>query len=142
VGACPTPPAPPPPPPALQGSIVKLAKISIHRLLKLGWLTQVTINQPGTVTENLYLQGGALPAYASSVGKHGRHHRKPPALLLAHGVGSAKSAGKVNVLLRATPHGRRALQHARHVKAVLVTTLRSSSGVKLSLGRRTLSLHA
>lgn len=146
VGACPTPPAPPPPPPppALQGSIVKLAKISIHRLLKLGWLTQVTINQPGTVTENLYLQGGALPAYASSVGKHGRRHHKakPVALLLAHGVGSAKSAGKVNVLLRATPHGRRALQHARHVKAVLVTTLRSSSGAKLSLGRRTLSLHA
>jgi len=145
VGACPVPPAPPPPPPppALQGSIVKLAKITIHKLLKLGWLCQVTINQPGTVTEDLYLQGGALPAFASSAGKHGRrHHKRKPALLLAHGVTSAKSAGKVNVLIRVTPRGRRVLRHARHVKAVLITTLRSPSGAKLSLGRRSLSLHA
>lgn len=144
VGACPVPPAPPspPPPPALQGSIVKLAKITIHKLLKLGWLCQVTINQPGTVTQSLYLRGGALPAFASSAGGHGRHHRKrkPPALLLARGVGSAKSAGKVNVLIHVTPRGRRVLRHARHVRAVLVTTLRSPSGAKLSLGRRSVSL--
>jgi hypothetical protein len=146
VGTCPhpaPPPPPPPPPPALQGSIVKLAKTTIQKLLKDGWLVQVTINQPGTVTDDLYLQGGALPAFAASAGR-GRHHRKPkpkPALLLARGSVMAKSAGTVDVLIRVTAGGRRALRHSRHVKAVLITTLRSDSGAKLSLGRRSVSLH-
>src|SRR5580700_4323206 len=105
VGACPVPPSPPPPPPrppALSGSILKLARTTIHKLLTSGWLTQVTINQPGTVTEDLYLQDGTLPAFASSTGKRHRHKRKPPALLLAHGSATAKSAGTVNVLIRVT----------------------------------------
>ena len=53
VGACPVPPPPPAPPaiPALQGSIFKLAHITIHKLLKSGWLDQVSINQPGTVND-------------------------------------------------------------------------------------------
>ena len=145
VGACPVPPpppSPPPPPPALLGSILKLARTTIHRLLASGWLTQVTINQPGTVTEDLYLQGGTLPAFASSVGRSRHHHkRKPPALLLAHGSATAKSAGTVNVLIYVTAKGRKVLRHARQVKAVLITTLRSTSGAKLNLERRTVSLH-
>jgi hypothetical protein len=143
VGACP-PPAPvfhPPPPPALQGSIFRLSRITIRRLLKSGWLSEVTINQPGTVIEDLYLQGGVLPAYASSR-KGRRHTRKPAALLLARGSASAASAGKVDVMIRVTPQGRRKLRHAGHVRAVLITTLRSNLGAKLDLVRRTVSLHS
>jgi hypothetical protein len=143
VGACPAPPPPPlppPPPPALQG-LLKFTRTTIHRLLTHGWLDQVTINQPGTVIQDLYLQGGTLPTFASFAGVHGhRHKRKPPALLLAHGSATAKTAGTVNVLIRVTTKGRRALRHARRVHAVLITTLRSTSGAKLSLGRRSVLL--
>lgn len=143
VGACPVPPTPPPPPPvpALQGSIFKLIRTTIHKLLKSGWLDQVTINQPGTVTQDLYQLGGAVPAYASAT--HGRghgHRRKPPAVLLAHGSASAAAAGKVNVLLRVTAKGRRTLSHKHRVRAELITTLEAGSGAKLNLETRTITL--
>jgi hypothetical protein len=142
VGACPVPPVPPPPPPApaLQGSIFKLVRTTIHKLLHSGWLTEVTINQPGTIVERLYLSDGKLPAYAAS--RHGRRHsRKPPALLLARGSAHAAAAGKVHVVLRATSQGRRVLAHVHSVRAVLITTLYSKTGSKLSLARRSLTLH-
>ncbi|HUH80889.1 MAG TPA: hypothetical protein VLZ06_06140 [Solirubrobacteraceae bacterium] len=138
VGACPAPPAPPPPPqpPALQGSVMKLGHLTIHSLLKSGWHVLVGINQPGTVVEDLYRQGGALPAFASS--KH--HTHKPPALLIARGYVTAKKAGVVSVLLRVTKKGRSRLRSAKHVHAVLLTTLHSTSGAKMGLGRRSLSI--
>jgi hypothetical protein len=143
VGACPAPPPPPPPPPpplALQGSIFKLARTTIHRFLKSGWLDQVAINQPGTVIQDLYLQDGKLPAFASS--KKGKSHARkvPPAQLVAHGTTTAKSAGTVSVLIRVTGKGRRLLRHRSQVRLVLVTTLRSNAGAKLSLARRTVTL--
>lgn len=140
VGACPAPPAPPPPPPpppALQGSIFKLVRTTIHKLLKSGWHDQVTINQPGTVIQNLFLAGGAVPAFASSRG----HRHRRPAVLLARGSAVAKSAGKVSVAIHATSKGRRILGHRKHVRAQLLTTLLSSSGAKLSLGARTVTLN-
>jgi hypothetical protein len=142
VGACPLPPVivPPPPPPALQGLISRLPRITIRKLLKSGWPTQVSINQPGTVIEGLYLQGGRLPAHASSTKKKSTPKRKPAALLLARGSTSTPVAGKVNVLLRATAKGRRRIKHASKVKAVLITTLVSSSGAKLNLGHRSVTL--
>jgi hypothetical protein len=144
VGACPVPPAPPPPPPppALLGSILKLRHITIARLLHSGWTDQVTINQPGTVIQDLYLQGGHVPASASSAGKGGhRRAHKRPAVLLARGSASTAAAGTVTVKLKPTSQGRRRLKHARSVRAVLVTTLRSASGQILSLGHRSVSLH-
>ncbi|HEV3094623.1 MAG TPA: hypothetical protein VGY30_08940 [Solirubrobacteraceae bacterium] len=140
VGACPVPPPPPPPPPpvALSGSIAKLARMSIHRLLRSGWPSQVTINQPGAIVEDLYLQGGALPAFAAT---SKRHHRKPPAVLLARGTATAAAAGTVTVVMRLTAQGRRALRHARSVKVVLIATLRAHSGTRLTLERRLLTLH-
>jgi hypothetical protein len=143
VGACPPPPPPPPlppPPPALQGSIFKLAKTTIHKFLKSGWLDQVTINQPGTVVQDLYLQDGKLPAFAA--GKKGKHHARkvPPAQLVARGSTTAKSAGTVNVLIRVTAKGRHLLRGRKQVRMVLITTLRSTSGAKLSLARRTVTL--
>jgi hypothetical protein len=139
VGACPVPPAPPPPPPApaLQGTVLKLLHTTIGKLLKSGWHNFVTINQPGTVTQDLYMLGGKLPAYASSR----RHRRLPPALLLARGSATAKSAGKVLVVMHLTKQGRHKLRGAKHVRAVLITTLRSSTGAKLSLEHRSVSLH-
>lgn len=140
VGACPVPPAPPPPPPvpALQGSVLKLVHTTIHRLLKSGWLDQVTINQAGTVTQDLYELGGAVPAYASSHRKGHRH--RPPALLLARGSASAAAAGKVSVRLHVTAKGKRALGHSHRVRAVLVTTLQARSGSKLNLETHTVTL--
>jgi hypothetical protein len=143
VGACPVPPAPPvpPPPPALLGSIFKLPRITIAKLLKSGWVDEVTINQPGTVTQDLYLQGGSVPASAASAKKPRRRHVRKPAVLLARGTTSAATAGEVSVTIRLTAQGRRALKHARSLRAVLVTTLHSASGSSLSLGRRSVSLH-
>lgn len=142
VGACPAPPPPPPPPPpplALEGSIFKLARTTINRFLKSGWLDEVTINQPGTVVQDLYLQDGKLPAFASSKGR--RHHRKlPPAQLVARGTATATSAGTVSVLIKATGKGRRLLRHRGKVQLVLVTTLKSNTGAKLNLPRRTVTL--
>ncbi len=142
VGACPVPPAPPPPPPvpALQGSVLKLVRTTIHKLLKSGWLDQVTINQPGTVTQDLYALGGKVPAYASAHGRGHGHRHKPPALLLARGSASAAAAGQVNVLLRVTAKGRHMLSHSHRVRAVLVTTLKAQSGAKLNLETRTVTL--
>ncbi|HEY2283190.1 MAG TPA: hypothetical protein VGH60_06525 [Solirubrobacteraceae bacterium] len=144
VGACPPPPSPPPSPPvppALEGSILKLAGITIHRLLKSGWHDQVTINQPGTVIQDLYLEDGKLPAFAAS--RRGRHHvrKVPPAQLVARGSAIAKVPGTVNVLLRVSGKGRHLLSHRSRVRLVLVTTLRSNTGAKLSLPRRTVTLH-
>jgi hypothetical protein len=158
VGACPVPPPPPPPPPplALMGSIVKLVQTSIHRLLQSGWSMRVAINQPGRIVEDLYLHEGALPAFAA--GKHAasartlkgtpqgaqaskRHRHKPPALLLARGTETAKAAGTFKVTMHLTAGGRRVLGHARTAKVVLIATLRANSGAKLTLGRRSLTLH-
>ncbi len=144
VGACPPPPPPPPSPPAppaLQGSIFKLAGITIHQLLKSGWRDQVTINQPGTVVQDLYLQDGKLPAFASSKGRHHRARKIPPAQLVARGSAIAKAPGTVNVLIRVGGKGRHLLSHRSRVRLVLVTTLHSNTGAKLNLPRRTVTLH-
>ncbi len=140
VGACPALPALPPPPPPLQGVIVKLIHTTIHKLLKLGLSDVVSINQPGTVTQDLYLQGGSLPALAASA-KHKHKRRAKPALLLARGTVTATVAGDVTVHLKLTKRGRARLKGARHAKATLITTLRTPGGQTLSLGRRTVSLH-
>ena len=138
VGACPAPPPVfnPPPPPALGGTIAKLLHTTIHNLLKLGARDQVTINQPGTVIQDLYLAGGKLPAFAA-----GSRHHHTPALLLAHGSATAAAAGKVTVHLKVTRRGRARLRSARGAKVVLMTTLHSRSGAKINLARHTISLH-
>jgi hypothetical protein len=140
VGACPVPPPPPAPPPlALQGFVFKLTHATIRSLLKFGWLIKVSVNQPGTVTDGLYAQGGTLPAYAASAGKH---HKPPPALLLASGTATAKAAGTVKLVLHATAKGRALLKHRQRIKAVLITTLHSTSGAKLTVSRRSVTLDA
>lgn len=145
VGACPAPPPPPPPPPApilppaLQGSLVKLIHTTIHKLLKLGWIDQVAINQAGTVTQDLYLQGGVLPAHAASA--RGRRHKSRPALLLARGVTKAAGAGDVTVHLALTKSGRRRLRNAHSAKVVLITTLHTAGGQVLNLARHSVLLH-
>jgi hypothetical protein len=141
VAGCPPvvvpPPPPPPPPPALAGSLLKLPHFTILSLLKSGWHDHVTINQPGTVTQDLYLEGGKLPAFAAST----KPHKKPrPALLVAHGAVVASSPGTVAVLLKLNKKGRLKLKSAKNAKLVLVTTLRSQSGAKINLGRHTISL--
>ena len=143
VGGCPPPPPPPPPPPvplALSGAFSKFTGISIAKLLRSGWSTHVTINQPGTIVEDLYQHSGVLPAFAAT-SKHKRPRKEPRALLLARGTVTAKAAGTVTVTMHLTSAGRRLLKHAHSDKVVLVTTLTASSGAKLALGRRFLTLH-
>jgi hypothetical protein len=142
VGACPVPPPPPPPPPplALAGSLVKLLRTSIHRLIQSGWSTHVTINQPGRIVEDLYQHQGAVPALAAT-SKRKRSHREPPALLLARGTTTTKGAGTFTVTMHLTAKGRRLLKHAHSVKVVLITTLSVASGAKLTLERHSLTLH-
>ncbi len=145
VGACPPPPPPPPAPPVvvlppLKGSILKLTRASIRNLLKSGWLTEVYIDEPGTVTEDLFAEGGRLPAHASAVSSAKHHRSPPPALLLARGSASTKAAGKVNVVLHPTGKGRSVLKRAARIKAVLITTLRNANGAQLTLSRHTVML--
>jgi hypothetical protein len=140
VGACPPPPLPPPVQPVvppLQAGIAGLVRTTLRALLRHGLSDRVEVNQPGTVVQDLYLLGGALPAHASS---HRRAHRRP-ALLLARGSARAKGAGKVTVTLRLTARGRGRLRAAKAVRAVLVTTVHSASGQTLDLPRRSLTLH-
>jgi hypothetical protein len=120
--------------PLLKGTVLKLSHTTIAKLLKSGWLVGVSINQPGTVTQDLYMVGGKLPAFAS------RKHAQPPAVLVARGATTVKKAGTVKVLVRVTAHGRRAVKHAKSVKLVLITTLRSTSGHRIDLGRHSLTL--
>ena len=122
VGACPAPPPPsppPPPPPALQGAIFKFANTTIQKFLKSGLIDEVTINPPGTVIQDLYLQDGKLPAFAASRKGNKHHGRKivPPAQLVARGATIAKSAGTVSVLIKVTAQGRRLLRHRGKVQA-------------------------
>lgn len=53
----------------------------------------------------------------------------------------ASSAGTVTVSLKLTEKGRLKLKSAKNAKLVLITTLHSSSGAKINLGRHTISLH-
>ncbi len=136
---CPTPPAPPPSTPLvtpLQGALVKLGRSTILGFLKSGWGDHVSINQAGTVTQDLYLRGGKLPASAASVGKH---HRKMD-VLLARGTVKASAAGTVSVRLKLTSAGRHHLRSARHVNGILLTTLRSADGQVDTLSPHSLTL--
>ena len=142
VGGCPPPPPPPPPPAplALAGAFSKFARISISKLLRHGWPTNVTINQPGKIVENLYEQRGYVPAFAAA-GKHKRPHKEPRSPLLARGTATAGAAGTVTVTIHPTSLGRRLLKHRHSIQVVLVTTLTAKSGAKLALARRPLTLH-
>jgi hypothetical protein len=44
-------------------------------------------------------------------------------------------------VIKPTAKGRRKLKSAHSLKAVLITTLHSSSGARLNLARRTITLH-
>lgn len=143
VGSCPAPPPPPAPAPApvippLQASLAKILGVTINALFKHGFSDHVYVNQAGTVTQALYLQGGTLPAYAASA--HHKH-KLAPAMLLARGAASAHAAGDVTVVLHLTRAGRGRLRHAKNAHAVLVTTVTSATGVKVTLAHRSITLH-
>jgi hypothetical protein len=136
-GGCPAPPPPPPPPPpvakvaALTGKILSLTGATLAKLLHSGWTIPLQVSQPGTVTMNLFLEGGRLPAKASK--------KKHPAMLLARGRAVAKAPGKVILHLRLTASGRRKLKHAKRAHVVLLTTLHGATAT-LNLGKRKLTL--
>jgi hypothetical protein len=136
---CPAPPPAPSPPPLvtpLQGALVALGHSKIKIVLKSGYRDSVSVNQAGSVTQDLFLRGGKLPATAAS------HHKKtPPALLLARGTAKTSAAGKVSVVLKLTAAGRRKLKSAGSVNAILLTTLRTANGQVDTLAPKSLTLH-
>lgn len=135
---CPAPPPPPPPPPVvvpLHGGLLIVGHTKIHTVLKSGLRDVVSINQPGTVTQDLYLRGGTIPAVAAR-----KHHAKP-AMLLARGTASAGAAGTVTVVLKLTAAGRRKLRSLRHANAILVTTIRTTNGQVATLSPHSITLH-
>jgi hypothetical protein len=139
---CPVPPAPVSPPPPLvtplRGALVNLHRATILGLLKSGWSDHVSINQAGTITQDLYLRGGRLPASAASARKH--HRSTPTDMLLARGTAKASAAGTVGVLLKLTSAGRRKLHGAKHLNAILLTTLRTANGQVDTLSPHSLTL--
>jgi len=137
---CPAPPPSPPPAPLvtpLRGALTALGHSKIQLILKSGYRDHVHINQGGTVTQDLFLRGGKLPATAAS------HHKKktPPALLLARGTAKAGAAGTVSVVLKLTAAGRRKLRSAGSLNAILLTTLRTANGQVDTLAPKSLTLH-
>jgi hypothetical protein len=137
---CPAPPPPPPPAPLvtpLSGVLVSLGHSKIKLVLKSGYRDRVSINQAGTVTQDLFLRGGKLPAAAAS------HHKRktPPALLLARGVTKTSAAGTVSVVLKLTAAGKRKLKSARSLNAILLTTLRTAGGQVDTMAPKSLTLH-
>jgi hypothetical protein len=137
---CPVPPPPPPPPPLvtpLHGALVSLGHSKIKLVLRSGYRDRVSINQAGTVTQDLFLRGGKLPAAAAS------HHKRktPPALLLARGVTRTGAAGTVSVVLKLTAAGKRKLKSAGSLNAILLTTLRTANGQLDTLAPKSLTLH-
>ncbi len=144
VGGCPPPPPPPyvPPPapaPLLKGAL-RLGATTIAKLLRFGWHDEVTINQPGTIVQDLYLQDGALPAEAEAASR--RHRSKAPrAILVAFGSARTSTAASVSVALRLTKDGRESLRSMKGAHVVLLTTLHASSGTTTTLARRTIWLH-
>ncbi len=136
---CPAPPPPPAPRPLvtpLHGALVTLGHSKIQTVLKSGYRDRVSINQAGTLTQELFLRGGKLPATAAS------HHKKtPPAVLLARGTAKTSAAGTVSVALKLTTAGRRKLKSAGTVNAILLTTLRTANGQVDTLAPKSLTLH-
>ena len=139
-GAAPPPP-PPPPPPALQGSIFKLAGTTIQKLLKSGWIDQVTINQPGTVIQDLYLQGRRTAGIRVGAARRARTtSASPPALLVARGSASAtaRAPSACDASHRGGP--RTALATAHRCGPCWSPRCGASSGAKLDLATRTVTL--
>jgi hypothetical protein len=137
---CPAPPAPPAPAPLvtpLQGALVALGHSKIKLVLKSGYRDSVSVNQAGTITQDLYLRGGKLPATAAS------HHKKktPPAMLLARGTAKVSASGTVSVVLKLTTAGRRKLKSTGSLNAILLTTLRTANGQVATLAPKSLTLH-
>jgi hypothetical protein len=138
---CPAPPPPAPPPPPLvtplHGALTSLGRSKIRLVLKFGYRDHVSINQAGTVAQELFLRGGKLPATAAS-----RHKKRtPPALLLARGVTKTSAAGTVTVVLKLTAAGRRKLKSTGRLNAILLTTLRTANGQVDTLSPKSLTLH-
>jgi hypothetical protein len=136
---CPAPPPPPPAPPLvtpLRGALVALGHSKIRIVLKSGYRDHVSVNQAGTVTQDLFLRGGKLPATAA-----GHHKKQPPALLLARGTAKTSAAGTVSVVLKLTAAGRRKLKSAGRVNAILLTTLRTANGQVDTLAPKSITLH-
>jgi hypothetical protein len=135
--ACPAPPAPAAPlVTPLQGALVGLGHSKIKLVLKSGYHDHVSINQAGTITQDLYLRGGKLPATAAS-----RHKKTPPAMLLARGTAKTSASGTVGVVLKLTAAGRRKLKSAGSLNAILLTTVRTANGQVATLAPKSLTLH-
>jgi virginiamycin B lyase len=139
------PPLPPPSPPPLQAtlSVFPLAP-TVHNLLRGGFTDSVVLTGPGSVSENLFSDNGALPATASraSAARHKKSKRHQAAVLLAKGGASTATTGTVTVTLLPTAAGRKTLKKTRHsLRVVLITSVKDTrTGKVTNLPPHTLTL--
>jgi hypothetical protein len=135
--------APPPPPFQAMLSAFPLGP-TVRGLLRGGFSDSVVLNGPGSVTQDLFSDNGALPATASraAAAYHKKSKRRRAALLLAKGSASTATAGTVNVTLLPTAAAKKTLKKTRHsLRVVLITTVTDAkTGKATKLAPHTLTL--
>jgi len=120
----------PPPAPPFQGTLSAVSlRLGIRDLLRGAFSDSVTLTGSGSVTQDLFAEGGVLPATATRVSAagHKKSKRLQSALLLAKGSARTTAAGTVKVTLRPTTAGKKALKTThRSLRAVLITSVKDS----------------
>lgn len=102
---------------------------SIKSFLKFGLFTFVTLDEPGTVTQQLL-----LPAPAPKKSKKGKKKPatpKPPTVLAAGSAKTSAPGETAKILLTSTKEGRKALRKLKKgkpAKATIVTTITDAAG--------------
>jgi hypothetical protein len=142
VGGC-----PPPTPPVVDKTSPQITSFelgapssSVRSFLRFGLKNFVGINEPGTVSQSLYLDNGAkLPATSA---KAKRKNPKPKLVLLATGRTRSSIAGVVKVTLKPTKAARTALKGKTSARVVLLTTVRDLAGNTVSLKPKRMVLKA
>jgi hypothetical protein len=142
----PVPPAPPAPPDTPtsrdrtppRGTLPRSIELPrASALAKAGKLTgKITVNEPSTVRQALYLDNGRAPKAIAS----GRRARRKP-VLFGQGTVNAKQAGTVKVTIKLTAKARKQLKSTRkRVKVVLLTELVDRAGNKTRLAAKRLTI--
>jgi hypothetical protein len=105
-------------------------------LLRGRFAVRVSVTEPGLVRQTLYLDDGArLPAATAAA----RRAARRPAVLGA-GRAAAARPGDVEVTVKLSKNGRRALGRRRRVKVALVTVVTDAAGNARVLAPRRLTL--
>lgn len=141
VGAC---PAPPPIVPDTTKPIVAFFELGNLKPTKKQFLANglssfFTINEPGTITQDLYLSNGKTPPATAT--KKAKKKAKKKLVLLGRGSTTSAVAGVVKVTVRASKTGRKELRrHKGAVKVILISSVKDKAGNVTNLPQKKLTL--